>query len=179
MTPTEPKTRSTKTPNLADASVNDVITYLVDEQHANLRASLARVQSLLATISASQTPQSPDLLRITEIVDGFDDVLIDHIDREEQIVFPLIKILDQRNALPLYNREHVNSPVNQLQTEHNQSTEVFAALRELTDSYTKIDGASSNYNQLMDDLKSFETSMEDHVETERTYLFARISRELN
>ena len=178
MNSTSPESNASPSPStsidLATASASDIIDILVNDNHASLRCQLDSLQDQVAAAATDTARPSYDINRIAEIVTTFRDLLFDHIDREEQIVFPLIRILELRGALPLYSRPSVDSPVASLETDHDQTDEVFSSLRELTNGYSRIGDSQSPYNTLVDSLSQFEGSMQKHMDIERTYLFARI-----
>ncbi len=155
-----------------------VIDFLVNDQHVRLRSDMTSLRHLVAQVQAEQSRPSTDLDRMAKVLADFEEVVLDHINREEQIVFPLICILEGRGALPLYSRMNIQSPVIRLESDHDETVSVFESFRELTDGYRAPETATSSYNALVTGLAEFEALLRNHISVERHALFARICEKI-
>lgn len=103
--------------------------------------------------------------------------LQDHLPKEEQILFPYIRSLEQcrkANAAPVSSPfGTVQNPVNLMESEHEAVGRNMAAIHQLTDGYRLPEDACSSYTLLYKWLHEFEDDLHQHVHLENNILFPK------
>jgi regulator of cell morphogenesis and NO signaling len=94
-----------------------------------------------------------------------------HMDKEEHVLFPLIKDIDAGTAGP--RASMVPMPIRVMESEHESAGEALATMRELTAGYTLPEGACNSYRALFAGLAELESETHAHVHLENNILFPR------
>jgi regulator of cell morphogenesis and NO signaling len=103
--------------------------------------------------------------------------MMSHMDKEENILFPYIKQLQEaiqnKNIAqsPLFDT--VQNPIKVMEDEHELVGSHLARIRELTDNYTLPQDACASYSLLYRMLDEFEEDLHLHVHLENNILFPK------
>ncbi len=97
--------------------------------------------------------------------------LIEHLEREEHELFPVILSADSAAAAPVDEALHRD-----LVEDHQEAGDALDRLRDLTDGYTLPDWGCNTYRALLDGLAELERDTHQHVHLENNVLFRRLSR---
>jgi regulator of cell morphogenesis and NO signaling len=92
------------------------------------------------------------------------DAVRDHLQKEEQILFPLIVAGMGRRA---------GGPVLAMELEHEHHGEDLAEIRRLTDDLTPPDEACTTWRALYLGLQQLEQELMEHIHLENNILFRR------
>src|SRR5690606_26363799 len=95
--------------------------------------------------------------------------LYNHIEKEEQVLFPLIKQLDQGGQPQM----GVDAPIERMEAEHEDAGDELRTLRQLTKDYTLPVGACNSYTYLFQKLEEFEADLFQHIHLENNILFPK------
>ena len=125
-------------------------------------------QSVLATLA--QPPRTEPTADTTDM--GLTE-LADHMMKEEQILFPLVRQLDASDTAPTFHCGSLANPIDQMESEHSQAGAALERLRELTDGFTPPDGACNTYHAMLDALAQLERDLHLHIHKENNVLFPR------
>ena len=105
---------------------------------------------------------------LAEMLARFWDEMLDHMDKEETILFPMIR----RGA----RGESVFMPVRVMEREHEQHGESLARLRQLTGNYEPPANACATWRALYEGLATLQAELMDHIHLENNVLFLRAVR---
>jgi regulator of cell morphogenesis and NO signaling len=162
--------------NWATASLTDLCDHIEQTYHAQLKQDLPRLEFLTAKVASRHGVRRPALVEIHRIVLGLRAELESHMAKEEQVLFPFCRQLDQADALPPAHCGTVRNPIEAMVSEHEDAGEAIARLRELTDDYTPPLDACNTYRAMYDALHTFERDMHQHVHKENNILFPKAIR---
>jgi regulator of cell morphogenesis and NO signaling len=117
----------------------------------------------------------PELLEIRQLVQDISDEMTAHMFKEENILFPYIKILDSKTGAHQAGAPFstVQAPINMMEMEHESAGGIMARIRELTLDYTLPEGACGSYRLLYSLLEDFEKDLHIHVHLENNILFPK------
>lgn len=147
------------------APLEDLIDYLVAHFHEPLREELPRLQVLAHRAARTQGPSDPErLIRIAETVDTLAEDLLAHMDKEEQVLFPLIR----GGSLEL-----AHTPISVMEEEHLVAAERVRSLRELTHGSLIPRPAGASWRALWDGLERLEVELHEHIHLENNVLHRR------
>jgi regulator of cell morphogenesis and NO signaling len=99
--------------------------------------------------------------------------MFQHMAKEEQILFPIVRDLEAGGSRPAHCGGTIAHPIQQMEHEHAHAGGALARLRELTDGFTPGPDACNTHRALLAGLARFETDLHLHVHKENNILFPR------
>jgi regulator of cell morphogenesis and NO signaling len=149
---------------LEELDTDSLLELIADEYEATHLAQLPKLRRLARKIEAVHRA-NPDVPQgITRAVKNLEQVLADHIQREEIYVIPHIK------SDPAPRPE---TPIGQMNQEHDDIKKHLRELRGLTQSYKAPKAACRSWRKLYDELKGLDFSLSEQIYLERDILFPR------
>jgi regulator of cell morphogenesis and NO signaling len=115
------------------------------------------------------------LLPLQKTFETMQRELLDHMAREDAVLFPLIAELDRRGAPGAESKEAawIGAIVSRMTAEHDSVGAALQEMRQLTHDYTLPDWACPTFIGLYHGLTEFERDMQVHVHLENAILFPR------
>ncbi|HRF26077.1 MAG TPA: hemerythrin domain-containing protein, partial [Ferruginibacter sp.] len=96
--------------------------------------------------------------------------LLQHMRKEEEVLFPAIRSLD----LPGSNSNvHIQAPIRVMEQEHDEAGFLLEEIRTLTNNYTIPEQACTTFRISLMELEEFEARMHEHVHLENNILFPK------
>jgi regulator of cell morphogenesis and NO signaling len=161
----------------ATAPLEALCRHIVDVHHAYVRQELPRLLQLAQKVVTRHGDSHPELGRIQQLVESLREELLQHLDKEEMILFPYITNLERSlaNCGPrsLGCFGSVRNPIQVMMTEHDAAGEALAEIRELSQNFTPPEGACPTYRGFYAALSDFERDLHHHVHLENNILFPR------
>lgn len=145
----------------------ELIDHIVETHHAYLLAELPRLQAMADRVARVHGGHTPSLVKVFNIFCEMADELGGHMMKEEQILFPAIKALNESemSVLPL------DGPVACMLQEHDDAGGALAKMRELTNGFTPPAEACNTYRALFAGLVELEEDLHRHIHLENSVLF--------
>jgi regulator of cell morphogenesis and NO signaling len=147
-----------------------LIGHIVARYHDPLREELPRLREMAARVTQVHGRNAVYLTRLLEIVDALSANLVEHMRKEERILFPAIRAIEAGRAS---DEAWITAPVSAMEHEHDWAGALLDDLRELTGDYTLPDSACATMRALYQGLEELEHSMHMHVHLENNVLFPR------
>jgi regulator of cell morphogenesis and NO signaling len=147
--------------------------HIVATHHQFLRQELPRLHGLLSKIARVHGEHHPELLQLLDVFEPFSWDLDLHMDKEEQVLFPLVKRL-VANEVPA--SFYMLAPLRVMETEHDQAGLALAEMRELTNNYELPGDACGSYRAAFAGLQNLEQDLHRHVHLENNVLFPRMGQ---
>jgi len=158
-------TTNAATERWAEAPLSDLIDHILIHYHQPLNADLQRLESIGREVLDRHRDKAEstlsDLLRTFQ---GLKAELEQHMAKEEQILFPMIK--QGQGAM-------ADGPISVMEHEHENANAALTRLRTLTNDYEVPDGACDDWRALWQGLESLEASLHEHIHLENDILFPR------
>src|SRR6266542_767488 len=85
------------------ASLGELADHIVTTHHGYLRSELPRLEFLTRKVASVHGEEHPELLQVREIFVGLKQEMDQHMAKEEQILFPMCRQLDQKGAKPAFH----------------------------------------------------------------------------
>lgn len=142
----------------------EVIHHIVDFYHRGLREELPMLIEMAGKVELrhADKPTCPHGLR-QHLAFIYQSVL-DHLDKEEQVLFPMI--LAGRGS-------RAAAPINMMEVEHDDHGKSLVELRRLTSDFTVPAEACPTWRSLYSTLQDFEAELMEHIHLENNVLFRR------
>jgi regulator of cell morphogenesis and NO signaling len=147
------------------ASLDNIIDHILAAYHRPLSEELRRLELMACKVLKVHGEKDPERLR--ELVDVFvalHEELLDHMAKEETILFPMIRRGQGASA---------DGPVAVMLHEHDDAGSALRRLRELTNNYQAPAEACTTWRALYQGLAALEEAMHQHIHLENNILFPR------
>ena len=155
----------------SQGKMTDLTDHIVSTHHAYLRRELPRLEAMGAKVVAAHGDRHPEVVTCQEVFTSLRAELESHMDKEEQILFPMIKSLDGAESVPQFHCGGIENPIAGLEDEHDNAARALRKLRALTNEYEPPDEACNTYRAWLDGLHEVEADMHRHVHKENNILF--------
>ena len=165
-----------QTEPVADTAVmalTELADHIEQTHHAYLRSEFSRLNELTSKMASVHGDQNPRLHQVSETCRALIAELSDHMMKEEQILFPLVRQLDASDTAPTFHCGSLANPIHQMESEHSQAGAALERLRELTDGFTPPDGACNSYRAMLNAIAHLERDLHLHIHKENNVLFPR------
>ncbi len=154
----------------------ELCDHVVETHHAYLRRELPRIDRLLEKVIAAHGERHPELRELQRVADKFAADLSRHMAKEELILFPAIRRLEQDRVYPAGPFGSLRYPMAAMEAEHDSAGDDLAAMRALTGDFSPPADACPTYRALLGALAELEVDMHRHVHKENNVLFPRALR---
>ncbi len=157
-----------------DRTPTELIEHIEKVYHAKLWEELERLDALTTKVARVHGPSDSRLVQVRDIFLDLERELSDHMRKEEQVLFPLIRQIEASQELVNSHCGSVANPIRQMDAEHDQADIAFLKIRNLTDNYTPPAHACYSYRALLTGLEQMESDLRDHMHQETDVLFPKI-----
>ncbi len=155
--------------------------YLIDHieatHHNFVRTKTAEITAYAAKVAGVHAERHPENVAIYEKFVALSRELLNHLEAEEERVFPLIrKIFEARMRGETISEEVIGSLKNELELmedDHEEAGDVMKEIRELSNQFTPPTDACRTYQILYLNLAGFEEDLHKHVHLENNILFKK------
>ena len=154
-----------------------LIDYIEKTHHRYVEEKSTVLVAFLDKLCKVHGHNHPELFAIKELFDGCAGELAQHMKKEELILFPFIKKLE--NAIStgqVIEQPHfgtVENPIAMMKHEHENEGDRFVKIAELTNNYTPPNDACNTYKVTFSMLQEFEQDLHKHIHLENNILFPK------
>lgn len=152
----------------------ELCRHIVVRHHAFLRRELPHIEELLEKVVARHGATVPTLVGLQSDFQDLHGDLLDHIDNEEQNLFPLCEELEADPELG----EGVMAQLRMHETAHSDVGEALARMRELAGGYDTAAALCTTHGVMLEALRGLELDLHQHIHEENNVLFRRLRGEL-
>lgn len=153
------------------APLTDLIGYIQQRFHEPLRAELPRLVAMMDKVVSRHGDHLPETLHpLQATLAALTDELVEHMAKEDAILFPAIAATDTGGP---GGGPWIEGPITVMESEHEDAGRALARMRELTDGYTPPEWACPTFRGLYYGLSELERDMHVHVHLENNILFPR------
>ncbi len=159
------------------ASLESLCQHLVTTHHEYVRREIPRLGKFATKVVARHGDDRPELPQIQQLIKTAGDDLLEHLGKEEAMLFPYITNLE-RNLATCGPRSlgcfgAVRNPIRVMMAEHDAAGDMLAQIRALSCDYTPPEGACPTFRGFYQALAEFESDLHRHVHLENNILFPR------
>ncbi|WP_339887842.1 iron-sulfur cluster repair di-iron protein [uncultured Flavobacterium sp.] len=154
-----------------------LIDYIEKTHHRYVEEKSTVLVAFLDKLCKVHGHNHPELFAIKELFDGCSEELAQHMQKEEYILFPFIKKME--NALrtgQAIEEPHfgtVENPIAMMKHEHENEGDRFVKIAALTNNYTPPTDACNTYKVTFAMLQEFEQDLHKHIHLENNILFPK------
>jgi regulator of cell morphogenesis and NO signaling len=162
-------------PDWSTAPLDAFCDHIESVHHGYLREAVPNLALMLEKVFRAHGAAHPELAELRRLFASFWGELGCHMQKEEQLLFPMCRALEQTPTAPESDPPPgtVQHPIAVLVLEHEAAGDDLAAMRALTRGYTPPDDACATYRGLLAGLAELEADMHLHIHKENNILFPR------
>jgi regulator of cell morphogenesis and NO signaling len=164
-------------PDFTQATAAALIDHIVGTHHAYIRSELPRLGSMAAKVGERHGPRHPEVLEIQHKLQLLGEDLLQHLSKEEMILFPFIWSLersrDGQEDSPDACFASVESPIRMMIQEHETAAGLLDQMRAASKGFTPPPDACPTFVGFYHGLDAFERDLHRHVHLENNLLFPR------
>ncbi len=158
-------------------SLTDLAAYIVEKHHGYTRNEVSRLEQLAAKVASVHGKNHPELLKIRDRVQYLGSDLMDHMMKEEQVLFPRIALLEEATGKPESLPDgFVRMPASVMMQEHDAAGQLLRELRATSSNYAVPADACISYRTLYQALQELERDLHEHIHLENNILFPKAAR---
>lgn len=159
--------------NWNDRPLEAVITHLLDTHHAFTRSAIARLDPLAAKVVAKHGQRHPELAVVGDLYRRLAAELTPHMTREERILFPYIRSLEDKSPWTPPPFATVANPVSVMMDEHQEAGALLDQLLSASNGFVAPLDACTSYRALYAGLAELRRDLLLHVSLENNVLYPR------
>jgi regulator of cell morphogenesis and NO signaling len=162
----------------SNTPIMELLEY-IEQDHCKINEKLLKLQKLIEQAAEQQKdPYSSTLSSLQEFYPVFKTKMKEHFEKEEHILIPYIRQMDESIRNPgtkhEFHRSSIKNPISQIEYDHDQTENVlFVKLSTITSNYKLPENANNAFKALYDILKDIETNISKHIDLENKILFPR------
>lgn len=150
--------------------------YITNTHHQYVRKYLPEIRMYALKVAQVHGNRHPELLPIQQLVEKVNAELSEHMQHEEQILFPMIKKIVQANGGRPYEKgsgKSFGEIVEEMEKEHDSVGRSMEGIRAKSQDYAIPSDACASYNVLYKMLGAFENDLHLHIHLENNILFPK------
>lgn len=160
-----------------ELSLGRLIQHIVRVHHHCIRQELPRLARMASKVAVMRSDRAPKLKLVAKLVERLCGEMYEHIEKEEEVLFPCIAQMDQESIVA-YPRAHpcfrsVAYPVFMMEQEHESANHLVSELAQLTNQFEPPSWACVTHIALLSGLREFDADLRQHVHLEDEILFPR------
>jgi regulator of cell morphogenesis and NO signaling len=157
--------------------MNDLVDHIVKVHHTYVNTTIPVLTAYLEKLSRVHGERHPELHEIRALFQEGAGALIDHMKKEEFILFPFIKAMNsaEKNDFPLSAPHfgNISHPISMMESEHEAEGDRFRTISKLSDEYTCPPDGCQTYRVAYAVLDEFEKDLHKHIHLENNILFPK------
>jgi regulator of cell morphogenesis and NO signaling len=154
-------------------TLTELCDHIEQTHHAYLKTELPRLDFMTRKVAAVHGTDEPRLCELRETFVAFQDELMMHMQKEEYVLFPIIRAMEAGDVNAGAHCGSVANPIARMEAEHDDAGSALETFHRLTDAYTPPDWACNTFRATYDALAQLERDMHQHVHKENNILFPR------
>ncbi|MER3464057.1 MAG: hypothetical protein C4329_06230 [Chitinophagaceae bacterium] len=161
-----------------DWSLDFLVDYIINVHHSYIKKVVPLLQGQIMSFVDGHKKKYPQLLKVQHTFEELASLLLEHIQKEEESIFPYLKqISSTHKRKETYGSLFVRTlgkPLNQvLEREHLHIAALMKQLREITNHFQFPEDACTNYQVIFHKLKELDNDLVQHKHLENNVLFPK------
>ena len=161
--------------SFTEMGYSQLIDYILNTHHEYLNKEMPKLRSLVTKILRVHGLLHPELARVHRLFHDLEVELEQHMIKEEEILFPLVKAYDINSSKKLL--EEIYRVNNELEAEHEGAGGILKELRDITEGFSAPAGSCTSYQLTYKGLEALEWDLFQHIHLENNILFPRLLME--
>jgi regulator of cell morphogenesis and NO signaling len=156
----------------------DLLTdYIERKHHRYIEQNTPAIKQFLDKLCEVHGGNHPELFEIRKEFFASADALADHMKKEENILFPMVRnmvtLKNKGEKLITNSNAEVKYPIQVMMAEHDTEGERFRKIAELSNNYTTPADGCTTYRVAFSLMNEFESDLHLHIHLENNILFPK------
>lgn len=151
--------------------------YIINTHHTYVKESMPMMLQYANKVAKVHGEHAPEVVEINKLVTDVVEELAQHMGKEEEILFPLVKdmvaIMKNGDETVSFHCGSINNPIRVMEMEHENAGDIFKKIAELSNNYQPPEWACNTYRALYAKLEEFEQDLHQHIHLENNILFPK------
>lgn len=156
-----------------ESSLTALIEHLLQKHHAYTKTALEELHPLLEKVVRVHGGSQPELIELHVLYARLRDDMHLHLMKEENILFPYMRALEDEEHVPAPHFGTVANPIRMMTGEHETDREILNRMLEITNGFSLPPGACASYTALYAGLHELVNDLFRHMHLENDFLFPR------
>lgn len=152
-------------------SLSFLCDYIVENHHKYLKTIFPQINTHINKVVNAHSDRLPYLNTIKALFIEIQCDLISHMEKEEKILFPYIKHIDDSNFENIPPFGKIETPISVMIREHEEAGEGIEKLKELTNNFTPPENACATFKTTYAEFEEFYKDLKVHIHLENNILF--------
>lgn len=168
-------TRDGSVPRFTEWELDFLADYIVTNHHAYVLNAIPNILAHVNKVAAVHGANHRETVAVRDIFTKTANDLLQHMQKEEQILFPFIRALaagkregSKGISVPFGS---VQFPITMMMEEHDTAAEEFEQIHKLTNDFQLPDDACTTYRITYQEIAEFEQDLHRHIFLENNILF--------
>lgn len=153
-------------------TLTELADHIQATHHKYLCAEMPRLSGLMEKVVKAHSENHPELVETAEVFGFLVAELTQHMGKEEEILFPIIRQMEAAGQTASHCGS-VGNPINVMEQEHANAGQALATLQKLTNHYQAPEDGCSTYQALLAGMAEMEVDLHQHIHKESSILFPR------
>lgn len=158
--------------NWDEVPLDELVDHIIYHHHTYLKEELPRLSELVERVYNVHGMEHTHLQTLFRLFNTFKTDMIEHMFKEENIVFPLMKDYAANEDEALLAQIRILN--DELEREHDDSGDILKQIRDVTNGFKLPFGACGTYQVTYARLAELEHMTFEHVHLENNVLFERL-----
>jgi regulator of cell morphogenesis and NO signaling len=156
--------------------IAQLLDHIQQNHHEYIRMAVPKLRDFIDKIALNHSNEYPELSDIKHNFDILSEELLDHLPKEEEILFPAIRRLVARPLSTSFSPLTANilGPVSLMESEHSNAGELLRLLRSLTNHYSAPAHSCPTFHAMYRLLEDFDNDLVQHIHLENNIVFQKI-----
>ncbi|PLR97643.1 iron-sulfur cluster repair di-iron protein [Bacillus sp. T33-2] len=147
-----------------------LVNHIKEKYHRTLEEELGLLSPYITKVAKVHGDRHPELLKVYDLFYELKKDLLEHTEKEEESVFPLLLQLENADA---QKRGEIVNHIRELEKEHDHAGSILKELRNITSDFVPPLDACGTYRLVYKRLEMLEEHTFMHVHLENNILFPR------
>lgn len=159
--------------DFASLSLTEMCNSIESTHHDYLRRELPRLTELVDKVVRVHGDQHSWLSRLGESFHHLLNELMPHMMKEEQVLFPAIRVIEQSQSMPVFPFGSLDNPIHMMEHEHDEAGQALKEIRAASSDFALPDGGCNTFRAMLDALRELEYDLHRHIHKENSILFPK------
>jgi regulator of cell morphogenesis and NO signaling len=157
--------------------LGELINHIINKHHHYIKEYMPVIEAHVHKVFTKHGQRHPELAKIYELFMEVKAEMEQHMFKEEHILFPRIKLINEafkeKKSVAGFNNSFLSAPIGVMEMEHEKAGDALHLIRELTNNYLPPEDGCTTHRLTYAELKEFEHDLHQHVHLENNILFPK------
>lgn len=154
-----------------------LVEFIVQHHHSYVQRTIPQLTELINRVLSVHGDNRPELASLKESFEALAEELLQHMEKEEIVLFPAIHRLFSESLVPVASTPvpaNIEAPMRVMEDEHTHAGDLIKIIRSITNNYTPPETACPTFRVTYRRLQEFDQDLMQHIHLENNVLFPKV-----